>query len=432
MLQDFAKRPASVLAFVLLTALLGAGLCAPVYAQAPQPEIPETWPKWLQKAMKKDSRKKRTQALNLGDGQIVTRMLGKIAGEPQPFDGGWSVDSDIGAGMVVNCWVFTDPRNLANQLERTHRALIKNIARALDDRPIKEQLPYFVDIGVRDGVPYAGSDWLFTVGDDTDLRVDLSKVRVAKKEGATFACSHPELGYRKAFARLFDTLVDEATINLPGEAPYYREIVQISLGQRKAGLATLEFTLDADGDTRARAETTMLMQIDARSLIASDTVKVEYSTPDGYVINAYDSNVENGELKSDLALNFNDTDGWLVDGMFGGKQISSPVTAEREILSALGQMRLFARVIEGQQTTPVEFGLWIAEADPATIQTGTIAVGERGANRHPAAVALGPIKMDAALDDAGSVLAATIALGANTMRLERVHVEGSIPTQYDD
>lgn len=390
-----------------------------------QPEVPDAWPKFMKKAMKKESRTKKTASFRSENGEVEGAILGKLIIGPQAFEGGWAVGTDLGGDEPVTCYVYTSHRNLANSVEGIHTALVEGIAKN-NAGELKDRIPYYVNSGVIDDVPFVTSEWIYTVNTEEGVKAGLTKVRGAKKQGATLICAHTELGYRATFARLFEEFVTDTVVQTELGEPYYREVLTIKLGDKPAGIASATYTIDEEGDTRIDLVTSMLLQVDGRTLMTSDSTKLEYSTPWGTVINAYDFTVQNNTVTSDLALEYDDERGWHVDGSFGGKDVSLDLDATEAPLSALGQMYA-VRTALGDEDGRTGFYAWVADADPSRFVDASIQIDERGDATHDSTLTLGPLVMDAKMDDAGSLVAGNVAMGPNIMTLTRVLTEGSVP-----
>ena len=76
-------------------------------------DLPESWPDWLKKEMQKEQKRLRDKPVEIGDGLFETRVPGKIQGEPEAFDGGWMISTNIGSDIVMECWLLTEKQDLA-------------------------------------------------------------------------------------------------------------------------------------------------------------------------------------------------------------------------------------------------------------------------------------------------------------------------------
>lgn len=415
-----------------LTIVLLAALALPGSAQAdaPQPEIPSDWPRWLQKAMKKESRIKKKFEIRLDDGRITTTMTGKRQEEINRHENLAFASSDIGGKSPVECWFYLEAVDPANAIEQMQRNVINSLAEE-NETTVRGMRPYFTDSGVHDGVPYLALDYLYTIGEEDNIQIGLSKGRIAPVGDIVVACMHNEPGYRKTFARVFEGLVSEISVETDTPEPYYREIYRISLGDTPVGIAWSEFRKDADGDTSIETGSATIVQVGPETVTVNDSYTVEYSLPDGRLINQADISTTDREVEASLALTYTDAGYWHVEGTFQGKEVSFELDGATEPLSSLGQNQAVARMIAAGDQEKIGFPAWFAEVDPSTFQETVFEIEGRDGDLYTGVLTAG-IRMDARVDEQGSVYDASFSLGPNKMTMERVWNEGEIPIPRDD
>lgn len=375
------------------------------------------WPEWLRSAMAAESKRVRSKKHDFADGASV-KLPGKVTNS-QAVESGWYFVADIGAGGSIECYVFTSEPELASVSMQLGDGLIEFISDAYG--PVGSKTLYELDAGAIEGVPYFALDWMFTVGEAPEAKASMSKVRAAANGELVQACSHTGLGYRETLDRVFRTFVTSLDYPRTAPAPYYREVVRLDFGEQPVGLIWFSYELDADGDTLIRYSDAQIVPVDTATVQTGDTVTTSFSYPDGRLINKSVGVVENGELTTFVELIPNDGL-WEVSGTFQGKEIQTTLDGDIAPISELGQQFSAEEVIRGDSDS-VTVPVWIPEADPTSFLMATI---ERidGDGRNNARFAMGPITMDVELDDTGSARTGSMQIGAATVTMERIHVEG--------
>ncbi|MDJ0926712.1 MAG: hypothetical protein QNJ73_03590 [Gammaproteobacteria bacterium] len=383
------------------------------------------WPQWLADAMGEENLRIRIRKVVLEDGLIKTRMAGKAAGKPQQIDGGWYLPRDIGTGAPLECWAFTasvDPATIANTIAEQILSASQQANGPLVDRSL-----YFVDAGAIDGAPFLALEWIYSVGEEPEVRVGLAKVRVAVKDEFSFACAHNFVGYRETFALAFEHFVREAKVKSSEPAPYYQEIFVQRLGEQPIGVSLSTFTLDEDGDTRIEMMETSLIPVDGATLATSDTWFFGWSSPDGRLINQRVAKSENGELTMNLALDPLDAGLWGVSGTFQGKEIAHEIVHDSAPMSELGQMLAVQDLLADGDRVSTSVPVWMPAADPTGFIEAEVALEPEGREDGLGRLTMGPLSIDARFDPSGSLMAGTLQAGAAQLVLERVWVNGTLP-----
>ena len=430
MIIDSSKtRHALVLSLtaVLLAAPFASGSAR---AAAPQPEIPSDWPRWLKKAMKKESRVKKEFEVSLDDGRITATMIGNRKEEINRHENLAFASTDIGGDAPVECWFYLEAVDPANAIEQMQRNIINGLAED-NGTTVRNMTPYFTDSGAHDGVPFLALDYLYTVGEEENIQIGLSKARIAPIGDVVVACMHNETGYRKTFARVFEGLVSGAIVETDSPEPYHREIYQILLGDTPVGVAWSEFREDADGDTSIETSSATIVQVGPETLTVNDTYTIEYSLPDGRLINQADVSTTDREVDASLALTYSEAGYWQVEGTFQGKEVSFELDGATEPLSSLGQYQAVARMIAAGDQKKIGFPAWFAEADPSSFQETVFEIKGRDGDLYSGVLTAG-VRMDARVDAQGSVYDASFSMGPNKMTMKRIWNEGEIPGPRDD
>ncbi|MEM9385526.1 MAG: hypothetical protein AAGA68_10725 [Pseudomonadota bacterium] len=394
-------------------------------AAAPAPEISDEWPQWLQKEMASE-RKKRRRKKAVSAGDIELEIFGKIT-EAETTQGSTYFAIDIGAKAPVSCWVYAQPQYLATTVKLMTDELLAQNAKA-NDTPIKQQIVYYNDFDVLDGMPYMANEWLWVIERNGESNLGLLKLRAAQKDDTLFVCSHDELGYRETFADLFASIMRTAQWPHDYDAPYLRGVHSFTVAGRPAGLAWHEMRLDADGDTIASVEMAMALQVDEFTLSTSDSQEIAFSTPDGQVINAYSESAENGEVTTALSLRADESGNWNVTGRLQGKEVSFDLGSDVQPLSILGESLKMSSLLKDESRTETKIPVWVTGADPSAFITADFTLGKRGESTSEGSYSVGPIGIEGKYEhETGSMLSGTMSMGGIFMRMERLYFSGELP-----
>ena len=387
-------------------------------------EAGNTWPDWLADAMAQESLMLRARKVELGDGVINTRLAGKAAADPQETPDGWYVTRDIGTATPLECWAFTtvvDPATMANNIAEQSMLASEQVNGPLGDRSL-----YSVDAGAYDGAPFVALEWFYSVGEPPNKLVGLAKVRVAIKDGYSFACAHNYLGYRQTFALAFEQFVREAKFDSGEASPYYAEIVVQRIGEQVVGVSRSSFTIDVEGDTQIQMMETSMMPVDGSTLSVSDTWYASWSTPDGELINQRAVKSENGELMMNLSLDPLDDGNWSVSGTLQGKAIEHELDGSEAPMSELGQMLAVQRLMADQSRKSASISVWVPAADPTQFLQAEVALDPKSADGR-GRLTIGPLSIAAQFDQSGSLMTGALQAGAAEIILDRIWVSGRLP-----
>ena len=382
------------------------------------------WPGWLVDAMAQESLMLRARKVELGDGVINTRLAGKPAADPQSTPDGWYVTRDIGTASPLECWAFTtvvDPATMANNIAEQSMLASEQVNGPLGDRNL-----YSVDAGAYDGAPFVALEWFYSVGEAPNKLVGLAKVRVAIKDGYSFACAHNFLGYRQTFALAFEQFVREAKFDSTEAAPYYAEIFVQRIGEQVIGVSRTSFNVDAEGDTQISMMETSMMPVDGSTLAVADTWHSSWSTPEGELINQRAEKSENGELTMNLSLDPLDDGNWSVSGTLQGKAIDYQVDGAMAPMSELGQMLTVQRLMADPSRKSANISVWVPAADPTRFLQAEVALDPKSADGRGRLV-MGPLNISAQFDQSGSLMTGTVQAGAAEVVMDRIWVSGRLP-----
>lgn len=384
---------------------------------------PEGWPDWLQKAMQKESKRVKSREVTANDEQYRAMLAGKIE-ESSAFDGGWYFKSDIKSEAPLECYIFYDGADLATLVNTIAEI---NIATQEENNngTVGTRSVYALDAGAIDGMPFMSIEWMYTIGEAPNALLGFTKVRAALNDGIAQACSHNYPGYRETFSDAFSEFVSTTTFTSSATEPYYEEIVRLALGEFNVGIVSTTYTLDAEGDTLIRTQSASLLPIGKEEVAVDDSTYWSWSTPDGLLINAGNTSVQNDELAMDLIIQRNDDEDWVVNGTLQGKEIAQDIDGDLQPLSEIGQVRA-ARALFAGEDDEASYLAWVADADPTRFIEARM-IRQDSEVDGQARLELGPVALMARFDSRGSIEEAEIAIGAVAMQMHRVWSRGEIP-----
>jgi hypothetical protein len=403
-----------------LTALLTATLLAFTATAALAQQ--DDWPDWLNKAMSKETKRLKYKQVSTDDELYSVSLAGK-PGDSGAFEGGYYWESDIKGEAVLECYIFTEPSDLAtlvsNLTELGIEAQAETNGGAVANRSVAH-----LDAGAIDGAPFLAIEWLYTMGEAPNTLVGYSKVRAARNGNIIQACAHNFTGYRDTFAKAFEEFVKSAQQPANDTPPYYEEVALMRLGEQNIGVAHSAYRMDDEGDTQIVTHTTSIVPV-APGVVSSDDAKTtSWSTADGRLINSYSASAQNGELSHNLQLQRDDEDNWQVSGEMQGKPIAATLDGALQPLSEIGQMQTAAALFAGEEQQAT-FLAWLPDADPTKILEGSITRDDAEV-ANQGTLAVGPLSMSARFDESGSVTSAGINIGAAVMTLERIWKNGAL------
>lgn len=292
--------------------------------------------------------------------------------------------------------------------------------------PVGFRNVFHVGAGEIDGSSFLALEWLYTMGEAPEARVGMAKIRTAQRDGTHVICSHSLPGYHQSFADGFAAVVRRLDSGSKAADPYYQEIHVLELNGLKTGFVSITMSLDEEGDTRIDSSEAMLVPISSTELATSDSKSVSWSTPDGYLINTFNTSSENGELTIDLSLQLDDEGIWVVDGSFSGKSLSEQLGTEAEPVSVLGEMLAVRHLLQEPDATSIDLASWIPDADPAAFTNVTVALNPDSGTPGAASITMGALKINGEFDGNGSMRHGTMKVGGVALVMERVFTAGAL------
>jgi len=360
-------------------------------------------------------------ALESPSGLFAARVAARAPGVFSPSEGDVEhVVLDIGAPSPMACDFFDQEQDLAGSLLGLSELVFDALASQVG--PLELRNIYGVDAGSIQGHSFLALDWLYQV----DGSVGLLKQRMATASERSVYCYHDQVGYDATFARAFAGLVASLRYARPSDpVPYYTEVSVTTIGGHRVGVSRVEMTHDAEGDTQIVQVSAMLMPRSAEHVLCIDSADVEWSRPDGSLINRVHTQAEGRELVNSLEL-VAIGDAWRVSGIYKLKDMDAEFTAESPLVSYLGEYLALRREVESHGgEAQVAFLKWLPTVDPSKPLQATYEVtGTQADGGYAARSVLGPLEMDLLLDPDGMPRVGSVDLGVATLEVERVYASG--------
>jgi len=385
---------------------------------------------WLRDLRAREGQNLKEQAVSSKDAFLTGRVLGKVLNTVIVRDASsYAIDIDIGSETPATCEVIVGGFNLAQGLREAADRTITEFALlygTLEKRAIDR-----IDAGVFGSSPYIAVDWLLVVNGKT-LRVGALKQLVVSTRGHGLYCAHLEIGYSKSFQAAVGSLAKTLRFKDARTAPFFTEVSTASLKGDKVGVQVVTMQRDAAGVTHVLTSTSLALPQTSDTLLQTlpvrDSSSVQRIGPTGSLVNAAHVVSANGAIETQLALTPGKNGTWLVSGQFEGaplaKTLESAPVASTLIQQARARRALFTRKsVVGAQLTSAQ---WTMKDPTRIIESQTTVLSVTGADRVVARETSEDLATEIVLDrTTGMPSKAVMAIGALSLELERVYVQGT-------
>jgi len=119
--------------------------------------------------------------------------------------------------------------------------------------------------------------------------------------------------------------------------PYSTEKFVIYFQEAAVGTAEITMEKDADNDTLIRNSQSMMIRTSPTTLLIQETSQIEYSTPDGKLINSFAQESRDGNIETSFGISSDGDGSWIVSGTSHGKDQEYTITPEEDPDSTLGR-----------------------------------------------------------------------------------------------
>lgn len=353
------------------------------------------FPDWFQEAMARETQITTESEFKLANFNIDSKVKGKLALAEQG-ESYWYYQVDFGASAPMECYVFTTFDGTANSMHNVLELQIDAYAESVEKK-VTGKFNYALDAGVIGDTPYFAVDKLYNVGEGAEKLAGVMKSMAARTDESLQVCLHNELGYRQTFKDAFTSFI-QAFLQAEQNLELFSTVYSMSFNGIPVGVAREKYSVDKDGDVQLVMDTSLIFPVDQSNFSRSDTYNVEWSGPDGAMINAEIYTVENGALASQFILN-NVDEKWTVTGQVQGKDIEEVVTGDGIISSSFGS-HLASASLATSEDSSLLIPMWMVDVDP----TAAISVkvnrldDDKDFNRS---VEMGPVQMKFNADENG-------------------------------
>jgi hypothetical protein len=411
--------------FLMRLILSMTALCLALACSAPLEPESEAPPAEvdIQAMLEREANPIAVQPLSAPNGSFEASAPGILSSAVKPLDSYYEWFLDIGSGKPIGCWLYPDGLDMANALKQLSDAFFDELSTVgeLEGKQITG-----TDAGDAGGVPYVGVQWVFQMMQGGVSVVGQVSARVALKQGVGVACVESELGFEETFKRVFGQLVASLELRVAPVEPYYSEIAVMRVRGQTVGVQEIRLTLDEDGDTRVDTTVALALPTSPTDLMTNDQYDIQYSTPEGDLINQWTQIIDGGEMTTELSLKWASDEAWTVEGTFQQKEIDATIEGPA-LESMLGQMNSVKNLIaSGQKDSEVTHRIWVASIDPTQfIEATTKFAGQVDTDSYRLEGVIGPITLTGISDPIGSMESAEIDMGPIKFELERVHQFGN-------
>ena len=380
-------------------------------------------PQWLKEARAREGKIGSLREFKSDDNWLKAKVPVKVK-DVVKQEKAYVISFDVGGETPAYCEVIPEGFDMADMLRQTVDITMKEVE-PIQGKVEAREIEY-TDAGSFGEAPYLAARWLYRVNDGKETRLGALKQVVFEKHGHGVYCSHIDIGYVKTFDAMTRAMAESFEAPPVAAPPYFREISVASLAGSKIGIAVTTLEKDADGDTKARQMTAMVLRSTAGDINTQDAIHIEWVHADGSMINALDVVAANGEVYTNVALKRDEAQ-WVVDGEMQGKKVTAKLPADAQPRSWVEQSRDLRKVLEGEkvigavQTMP----MWVS-LDPGKLtDMKTTVLEKKGPNEFTARANAGPLEFQLLLDKAtGLPSTADIPMGPQSVRIERVHMSG--------
>lgn len=403
--------------------------------EEPMLETNDGDPQWLEKLLLRTTEPLAPREVASEDGYFKAKLPAELLEPITPFDGGYLMALSFAAvdGVRGECYVYEDAMDMASYMVSISDHLFGIVETTHGEIELKEVQG--VEVGNLGPVPYLGLAWLYQTKAERpeDAVVGQVKHWLANKQQRSLYCFSTVMGYDDLLFGLFRSLAETLELGEPPTSlPYYEEVSQIRVGEQLVGISHLASRIDEDGDIEDREMTSMLVPLDQQTLMTSDSLAIGYSTLDGDVITKMEYASENGELVTELRLDYEDDGGWTVKGNFQGKALEATLGEGAALRSGFGERLDFAEFLKTAKPSSVMTNLaWEAGFDPTTFVESSVTYlapqpTDGDEPHHQVKLALGPLELHGVVDGGLSAVTVGLQMGATQMSIERLYTQGDI------
>lgn len=334
------------------------------------------------------------------------------------------MEIDVDASDNVLCELYVDGvQNAASQLV-VATSIIKAVA---EGSPADAQYrAEILSLEIRNQHIITQSVWGFNQPTKNSPQLArLFTATIETPEGATLLCWDGSTLGREGFQEIIYALSDSLTLKMPKPNHFYREVVQISLGEKPIGYGQNILSRDEENDIELFGTTMLLLTVEPGVVSSHDSAKTEYAYDDGRLINSY--SIEYEGLENTTQLDFRQTDNdneWSVEGTFKSKELNTVISTPEHPDSEVALIRSQHALLKAEDGTEFTHKIWISES-PDTLQTASAKRTGHTDTHVNMNVTLGPIALSSTVLNDGSASNFVMQLGPMQMNAKTLLVEGT-------
>jgi hypothetical protein len=407
-----------------------SALLAAAVVWLPLPVAADAEPDWLVAARAREGTPAPAQRVESSDKAIAFSVPAKVGRPISVVDGSYQFGLDIGGKLEVNCEIFAEDVALASFLGETSRILLT----AAKDGPkgkLEASKLDRVDAGAIGSAPYMAADLAYRIRVGEEAQFGTVKQVAAVQLGHVLYCSHDEIGYVRSLREAFAAIVGSLTVAKPPAAPGYLAIDVVSISGQPLGLQLTSVDADEEGDLRLRNSVSLLLPTGGDTISSNQETTVQWTRPDGTLLNAAYSAGDADGVTSDLQL-APEAGRWTVSGTVQGKEVTEALAAAAvpdSLLASARAIRDLTRAAgsaggDGKATTQ---RLWVPGVDPVRLVDVTTQIAEAvPPSGIKATQRMGPVNAELVLDRAsGDLVRGSMPIGAQRMEMVRAYVQGT-------
>ena len=374
----------------------------------------------IKKLLLKEGKGKKKSKLVIKELDIKSKIIGKVfAKERFEEHESWFFQIDIGSSAPIECYVFKSFDGPATSLKAVvEGALVQ--AEGLNNKKLSKKYIYRVNSGLIGSTPYVRYDNFYYLGDG-DEKVFGTLKSIAALTGDTLEiCLHGELGFEETFKNASASFIQAFE---KGSDQNFLEVQSdINVADTNVGFTMEAYSKDEDGDIATEVMQTMLMPVTQSDVMAFDSILTEWSHEDGSLISKNFNIIENGALSQGLSL-YAAEGGWQVEGTIQGKEFKRMLEHDDIISSTYGAYSEI-RALVNSDATQTELKYWEPSADPEKVISYFI-TKEPPFDQNKLTIKMGPIEIEAKVDQEGVTKNATMSFGPITMKTKLLRKEGN-------
>jgi hypothetical protein len=382
-------------------------------------------PQWLVDARAREGQLIEPHVVTSTDKRISFSVPVALSGKLKEDKSSYEALLTLSPAAVADCLILKSDIDVAEFLRETAQSTFPEIEKA--QGKMEKRAVEHIDAGVAGGTAFLGVTWVYRVNDGKGAKLGGLRQIAASRSDHGIYCAVNDLGYAKTFEQVVRALIESLKIEQDEAMPYFSDLSVAIVRDMRVGYLAFNMIRDKDGDTKAVQSTTLLITTGSDALLARDMYLVEWTKPDGAMINSKRIISTNGEIDMDLDLKKADARGWFVQGKFKGKDVKETITTGAPA-TRLSQMNVIRGLLAkekpaGEETTDSE---WLGGDPGRFTEVTTKVLAAIDENTYSVRQSEGNISVDLVVDRAtGVATQGSAQLGPVDIRFERLFVQGS-------